>query len=225
MTTSPHLTVRDLRRRWKPAKDRLAAVRADHPTNVRFHRACSWLQRVEDTPPDDNLDLVLTCQWIGFNALYGQWDPQGREPRPDRECWRRFLDRLLQLDESGRIAGVLVEHKRLVLTILDDAYLASFFWRDPSTDRATKTTREKRNALTWYVEQRWGRILEAVVEHIYLLRCQLVHGAATYGSQLNRASLRHCTTMLGHLLQACLCVYVEHGSDHDWGPMCYPPLA
>ena len=37
------LAVRDLRRRWKPHKDRLCTERPDHPTTVRFHRACSWL--------------------------------------------------------------------------------------------------------------------------------------------------------------------------------------
>jgi hypothetical protein len=55
------------------------------------------------------------------------------------------------------------------------------------------------------------------------MRCQLVHGAATYGGQLNRTSLRHCVTMLGHLLPAVLLVLINHGADEDWGIMCYPP--
>jgi hypothetical protein len=29
--------------------------------------------------------------------------------------------------------------------------------------------------------------------------------------------------MLGHLLPAMLQVWIDHGADEDWGPLCYPP--
>ena len=64
-------TVRQLRRRWKPHKERLAAQREDHATLIRFHRACSWLDRIEKMEEVD-ADLALVAQWIAFNALYGQ---------------------------------------------------------------------------------------------------------------------------------------------------------
>ena len=50
MPGSPQ-TIRDLRRRWKPHKERLATVRSEHPTAIRFHRACSWLSEVEQLDP------------------------------------------------------------------------------------------------------------------------------------------------------------------------------
>ena len=215
--------IRQLRRRWKPIKQRLTEQQKSHPTNIRFHRACSWLRRVEQMDEESDLDLALTCRWIAFNALYGQWDPVLGEPRPDRECWRRFLDRVLALDGEKRLVDVLMTHKRLVLAILDDAYVAGFFWKSPSTERAVKTTRDRRQAATWYLQKRWALLLEHVVERIYLLRCQLLHGAATYGSKLNRTSLRRCTRMLGLLLPTVLAVWIEHGADEDWGAMCYPP--
>ena len=67
------ITVRDLRRLWKPHKERLGGQDAEHSTNVRFHRACSWLQRAEQIAGKDDLDLALLSQWIAFNSLYGQW--------------------------------------------------------------------------------------------------------------------------------------------------------
>jgi len=216
--------VHHLRRRWKPAKQRLQAERPDHPTNVRFHRACSWLQRVEQIEDGGDLDVALMCQWIALNALYGQWDEQRAEPQPDRACWRRFFDRMLDLDSDGRIIGVLEQHKRLVLAILDDSHLGQFFWRAPAPDRADQTTREKRQAATWYIEKRYGLILEHLLESIYLLRCQLFHGAATFNSRLNRKSLQRCRTMLNHLLLAVLLAWIDHGANEDWGPMCYPPV-
>jgi hypothetical protein len=35
------LTIRQLRRRWKPHKERLTAEQPGHPTTIRFHRACN----------------------------------------------------------------------------------------------------------------------------------------------------------------------------------------
>ena len=54
-------TVRALRRRWKPTKERLAEQRGEHPTNVRIHRACNWLQQVEALDGADP-DMMLVCQ-------------------------------------------------------------------------------------------------------------------------------------------------------------------
>lgn len=218
------LTVRTLRRRWKPVKEKLARQRSDHPTNVRFHRACSWLQRVEQMPDGEDLDLRLTCLWIAFNALYGQWDERRAEPRADRECWREFLGIMLDLDAGEHLKRFLVDGRDEVLGILDDAYLAGFFWRDPSSQRAQRTTRDRRQAAGWYVEEKWSMVLESLVEHIYLLRCQLLHGASTYGSKLNRQSLQRCVEVLHQLLVAFLQIWVEAGDRRSWGPMCYPPV-
>jgi hypothetical protein len=46
----------------------------------------------------------------------------------------------------------------------------------------------------------------------------------TYGSKLNRTSLKHCVTMMQRLLPALLLVWIDHGANEDWGPMCYPQL-
>ena len=217
------LTVRSLRRRWKPNKERLNSEQDRHPTVIRVHRAFSWIAHVENLKADTDLDTALICRWIAFNALYGQWNTETRDPVPDRRAWQAFLQRMLALDESGHFADALTGHRRLVMSILDDEYLSGFFWEDPSHERARKSKKSKYDARTWYLEQRWALILERLVERIYLIRCQLIHGAATYGGKLNRASLRHCSTMLALLLQAMLLIMVDHGADEDWGTMCYPP--
>lgn len=217
------ITIRELRRRWKPHKERLAALRENHPTPIRFHRACSWLDRVEKLEEAD-ADLALVSQWIAFNALYGQWDANIGHAVADRDCWRVFLDRILDLDRAGHVVQVLEAHKPLVLSLLDDEYLSDLFWQDPCRERARRARRTRHNAQTWYVESNWKLILDQAVERVYLLRCQLIHGAATFGGKLNRRSLRHCTTMLSHLLPAILLVWIDFGADEDWGIICYPPV-
>jgi len=222
--TTDILTTHQLRSRWKPHKLRLSLEQATNPTPIRFHRACSWIARVEDNAAAEDHDVDLISLWIAFNALYGQWDEQKREPKPDRECWRGFVDAILRLDESQYVADLLKEHKRLVLSLLDDEYLSGFFWQEPSAKRAGQSKKAKHSAQTWYFEQRWTMILDQLLDRIYLMRCQLVHGAATHGGKLNRTSLRRCVMMMQRLLPAFLMVWIDHGADTHWGAMCYPPL-
>ncbi len=217
------LTVRDLRRRWKPHKQRLLETGDEQPTSIRFHRACSWIDRVDEEGAEDH-DTDLISLWIAFNSLYGQWDEQKREPRPDRESWRGFVDRILRLDKSGYVADSLSAHRQLVMSLLEDEYLSGYYWEEPCAKRAGQSKRAMYDARTWYLEKRWIMILERLLERVYLMRCQLVHGAATHGGKLNRTSLRRCVTMMQRLLPAFLMVWIDHGADEDWGPMCYPPL-
>ena len=41
-------TVHQLRRRWKPTKERLSDADELPEVRIRIHRCCSWLQRVEE---------------------------------------------------------------------------------------------------------------------------------------------------------------------------------
>ena len=177
-------TVRDLRRRWKPHKDRLHAKGGEQPTSIRFHRACSWIDRVEKNADSEDYDLDLISLWVSFNSLYGQWDEQKREPKPDRQSWRTFVDSILRLDKGECLAEMLKEHKRLVMSLLEDEYLSRFFWQEPSAKRAGQSRKAKFSAQSWYVEKRWTMILDQLLERVYLMRCQLVHGAASHQRSL-----------------------------------------
>lgn len=217
------VTVRDLRRLWKPHKDRLHDQIAEHPTNIRFHRACSWMQRAEQATKDD-LDFALLSHWIAFNSLYGHWDHEAKEPHPDNVSWRRFVERMLRLDGGSHIVDALVENKPLVMSIFEDEFLSRFFWQEPTGKRASQSKKTMYDARTWFIQGSWLLILDRLFERIYLLRCQLVHGASTFNSSLNRTSIRHCYQAMDHLMRAFLQVLINFGSDEDWGAMCYPPL-
>jgi len=223
--TSTRLTVPELRERWLPHKERFSSAGSGHPTAVRFHRACSWLEEAERLDADDQADHILIFQWTAFNALYGQWDLDRHLPLSDWESWQVFLTRMIELDATEHIVSLLEDNRGLVLAILGNAYLNRYFWQDPSGEKAGKAGRGGRHrAESWYAQKDWSIILEQVVERIYLLRCQLVHGAATLRSSLNRTALKHCMTMMSKLLPTFLLVWIDHGADEDWGVMCYPPV-
>jgi hypothetical protein len=216
-------TVRDLRRLWKTHKDRLNALRDEHPTAIRVHRAFSWLAGIEELNDDQHADQRLLYQWIAFNALYGQAQQGQPDMPPDRANWQSFLRRVLELDGRRRLIDMLKTHKPLVLCILGDEFLSKYFWQDPSAERAGRAKRTRQFAERWYAEHDYGQLLLETMDRVYLLRCQLVHGGATMGGKLNRKLLRHCNVFLGWLMPAILQVWVDFGADLDWGPMAYPP--
>lgn len=177
------------------------------------------LRDPEATPAD----AILLARWTALNALYGVWDPDRREPVSDKRRLPEFVSKILELDADGRAAEVLRAHKPLVIKILEDPYLTKHFWEEPCEERANGSDRAAMRARSWYVEGKDWHLLYRTLERIYLLRCQLVHGAATCGGRLNRVATRRCATMLGHVLPAVLLVVIDHGAAEDWGPLCYPP--
>jgi hypothetical protein len=212
------LCVHELRRRWKPFKDRVKGNQRYEDICIRIHRACSWLQRVEDLAEGD-LDEQLILQWIAFNSLYGRWNRSRRSPEPDGETIHGFLTRVMKLDEGGRVATLLDEERKTVLAIFADDFLADYFWED---GRGSGPIRHK--VPGWYVERRHGMILEKLIDRIYLLRCQLVHGAATFHGKLNRTALQNCSGLLNQLIRVFILTIVDFGAEEDWGSLCYPPL-
>jgi hypothetical protein len=227
-----------LRRRWKPTKERLVQEGAHEGVRIRIHRACSWMQRVEELEQADAAlaaaeaaaynaarhDDQLILRWIAFNSLYGRWDEERREPQPDFETVRDFVGQLLPLDADRLLGAVLDEHRDLVMAIMEDGYVTKHFWKDPTPEALRKAGNAIYRAQSWYVEGRLSLILTTLLQRIYLLRCQLVHGAASRNGKLNRESVDRCSTMLGHLLPAFLLVIIDHGWKEDWGPLCYPPV-
>ena len=213
-----------LRAAWEPHKERLAAGDARHPTNIRVHRALSWLD-VAEAQAEDADDERLLFRWIAFNALYNRWDDRRLEPCGDRASYEAFLGEVLALDADGVVAGLLEEHRKLVLTLLDNSFLQGSFWKHPSLARAQRTShRQRQEAQQLYAAGRHADLLRDALAPVYFLRCQLVHGAATRGSSMNRASLRHAGALLRWAVPVLLAVLIDRGMDEDWGTICYPPM-
>lgn len=61
-----------------------------------------------------------------------------------------------------------------------------------------------------YYEKRYAVILGMVLKRVYLASCQLVHGAATHGGQLNREAVGRCAAFIGHFLPAASLVIIDH---------------
>jgi len=220
------LTVRELRRRWKPIKDGEAAGAAHEPIRVRLHRCWSWLQRIEELEAAGVGvdDARLIYGWIALNSLYGRWDERERSPESDKPSLDAFLRRLLELDAEGLLRGLIESQRDLAKQIVGDEFLSRHYWEAPGEGQARRAQSDRRKLASWHVEGRHAMALDAVLRRVYLARCQLVHGAATYNSQLNRTAVQRCAAYLEAFLRGASVVIVDRGWREDWGRLCYPPI-
>jgi hypothetical protein len=129
---------------------------------------------------------------------------------------------LLRIDGGGMLAERLTTLEPDVLWILDNKFLDPRFWKDP--EHPGNVHAKYHQAVHLYHDGSWATILELVLERIAVLRGQIVHGAATRGSKLNRESLQRCRKVLESLLPVILQLVIEHRADDEWPPLCYPPV-
>ena len=153
-------------------------------------------------------------------------------------CWTTFRKRFgICWATSGTLAGRILGNcwaavgKRLrALERILKQCVATFgngrraFWRLLDTDKRFNPNRDKYSIERLYSQQKWPLVLDELIQRIYLVRCQLVHGAATHDSSLNRETVRRCATMLNHLLFSIVSVITDHGISENWDDLCYPPV-
>jgi hypothetical protein len=214
-------SVRDLRRSWKPFK-----ASAPEETAVRMHRMFSWLARSQELPVDSSEDDArLVWLWAAWNAIYGTWNEAAGKPEEDLPSQERCLMMLYEADarSNRHLQAFLIEHKKLASALCGDLWLSRQFWSEGKIAAEKNAERAKRNFLEAMREKRYRAALDLTLARVYLGRCQLVHGAATCGSKLNRAQIRRCAAFMGHLLPVLATIITESFHDKDWGVLCCPP--
>ena len=191
---------------------------------TRLHRAISWLQRASADNSDDDTRFIHL--WISLNAVYASdFDFEDSE----RARAVRFLARVVDADEEGRLHAVLFrQFPGPIRTLIDSPYVFAPFWRalrdhDPSERWKERFDASRKAAMTALLEKRTVGLLSIVLVRLYVLRNQLVHGGATWDSQVNRAQLRDGCAILGTLVPAILQILLD-ASGFDDDPIAYPVI-
>ncbi|MBA63980.1 MAG: hypothetical protein CMJ76_16620 [Planctomycetaceae bacterium] len=215
----PHqLTTTQLGELWEPYK------RTVQPnTAIRIHRSLSWLKRAEACQNDDP-DIALLCRWSAFNALYAQWNIDEGFTEPEKLSWQVFADRILNLDSEQYICFVIQRQDRRINEMFASKYLNRKSWSKYEIPNHKKRDHSVIDYQQWRQTKNWSRIFDGLLDRIYLIRCQMIHGGATYNSNKNRRSVSDCNIILHELINAVFLVLIDHGTQEDWGIMCYPPL-
>lgn len=217
--------VHDLRKYWKPTKERLQRASSQHPLAVRMHRAFSWVASAEGDDPNEKLDEKLIFRWIGLNSLFGRWNSLDHEPERDGRALTGFLTVIEECDKDSLIEACLTEQQALVTQICSDPFVNKFFWKALNTEKRFNRRRDQISIQRMYVNQNYRQILHEVFNRIYLVRCQLIHGAATFDSKLNREIVKQCGIVLESIIFVTVRIIIDHAWSENWDDLCYPPVA
>ena len=91
--------------------------------------------------------------------------------------------------ELKAVEKMLRQHRGLVNKLLSNPFLAESFWRDTDNPKAKGWATQDANYLDKNLKEHdYCRVLSQAISRLYILRGQIVHGASTGGSSLNRTS-------------------------------------
>ena len=198
-----------------------------------MHRALSWLQRAEAAGDDD--DVAFVCLWIGFNAAYAQDLGHGAGgDTSERQAFRNFMADVCALD-AGKALSALVWQvfPGPIRLLLDNRYVFQPFWdalNNPRSDGSTPDhwreafDEARQRVHRALAQQDTERVLYEVFVRLYTLRNQLMHGGATWNSQVNCAQLQDCVNLLGKLVPVVIELMLNN-PDEMWGDACYPVVS
>lgn len=214
----------------------------------RVRRARSWLKRSETCARDRQEaanpqdETALYCEqfiflWIAFNAAYGK-EPVGsqatvKEPEPDK--FKPFLNEVVKLDRCGKIYHALWGRcSSPVGDLLDNKWVFYGFWRFVRGlgNNEWRKKFEEEN-IKYY---KWKHmspdvsdiadVLGIVVDRLYQLRNQILHGGTTFAKTWGRPQMKQGCEIMATLVPAIIAI-MESDIDRNpgstiWGDVAYP---
>lgn len=190
-------------------------------SRVRLHRAISWLARAEKSADDADLQFILL--WVAFNAAYAC--DLGTEKERDRLT--AFFGTVVDTDSERRLhAALFGQFTGPVRLLVANRFVFEPFWRalrdhDSSGRWEAMFAASQKAAMSNLMAGETTKVLCIVFDRLYVLRNQLVHGGATWNSQVNRDQLRDGVAILETLVPILTGLMIEH-PERDFGPILYP---
>lgn len=204
-------------------KQRLREERDDMEKNhaTRLHRAVSWLLASEKY--QDDFDMAFISKWISFNSCYGVLNET--EQLSERRSFQRFVGQVVELDTNNQIYNSLwLNFSNFVRGLLNNQYVFSPYWDSINNgDDSWKESFQRSESVvrSALANQDVPLLLSVVMDRLYVLRNQLMHGGATYQSRVNRDQVRDGSNLLGELLPIIISIMIEN-PDGEWGEIFYP---
>ena len=188
---------------------------------IRIHRAISWLKSAEKQ--EENLDLKFISLWVSFNACYAV-DLNGISSKPEKAKLRDFTSSLVEFDRTRLYNLFWEKYSGPVKVLIENKFVFEKFWeynRGEANDYLPAFNKSIASATNCLSKQNIEGLIEIVLERLYTLRNQLIHGGATYNSKLNRSQLRDACNIMQLLVPIIIDIMLENG-EHDWGEIAYP---
>ena len=217
----PEMTAAAMKLRFK---EKCAAIGGRHRNwQVRIHRSLSWLKRADQFSEEQGEAHYLFL-WIALNSLYSNWDNEKNVPGLDSHARDEFLRRVCAWNKP-LLAQAVKESRGLVKKLLENPFLSAVYWKQPDHPQAkTWATAEAADLDAHLRNGEISTVLIQAMHRLFVFRGQLVHGASSGGSRLNRGSLKYCLWSLQKFVPLIIHLVIEHGCHDDWPDLCYPPV-
>jgi len=206
----------DLKRKLKQLKE------TPETLTVRLHRAISWLKCAEENA--SNHDLQFLTLWISYNACYAI-DEKTEENFTERKQFNEFISKLVSHDHDNRFYNLLWQKfSGPVRMIIENQFIYKPFWEAQRGEKVNwKKLFDKSNedANRFLSKNEVAKLIEIVLDRLYMLRNQIMHGGATYKSKVNRAQVRDACNILKLFIPIIIDIMMEN-RDEDWGDIYYP---
>lgn len=195
-------------------------------TNIKVHRAISWLNAGTESKDDDMKFISL---WIAFNALYGKDSSMDEFYSTEKSSFKLFFKKIESYDAQHLISSKIWDHySSLFRFFIDNKYVFAPFWhyqnnRIPEYEWLEKFKRGIHLSKKALGNQDSAMFLGLLFDRLYVLRNQLMHGNATYDSSINREQLNWGVNILTDIVPILIEILMDN-PDVDWGIPAYLPI-
>lgn len=215
---------------FEALKERQRAIREGFPSafGLRIHRTISWIGRAEEAGEDD--DAAFIFLWIAFNAAYSDGrDLDGGRPASERSRFADFFGKIVEQDFDHLIyRAVWDRFAGPIRGLIESPYLFSPFWAFQHGEAAEDWRGRFASAGARFEralgEGDTGLVLSFLFDRLYMLRNQLIHGGATWGSSVNRGQLGDGVEILGCIVPVMADIMMTY-PEADWGRPFFPVVA
>ena len=192
--------------------------------NIRLHRAISWLKCAEEH--SDNIDVKFITLWVSFNACYAD-NTNNDISLTEKVRFKAFLKRLVKLDEDHQFFKLLwYKFAGPVRLLIDNQYAFKPFWDANSGVKIAWETyfnQSKIDSRNYLANQQVPELMGLVLDRLYTVRNQLIHGGATYQSKVNRSQVKDASEILSFLVPLMIDIMITNINE-DWGTINYPVI-
>ena len=189
----------------------------------RVHRALSWFDKSEQCADDKDNQFVFL--WIAFNAEYAQ-DTVCLQ-HTETKAFSLFVSKLVELDQDNKLYNLLwSEFTSGIRALLDNKFVYQPFWdfhngKISETEWKERFSKAKASANYALSNKHTEQLITIVLQRMYTLRNQIIHGGATWNSSANRTQVRDSVAFLSQLVPFIIDIMMDN-SDQIWGSANYP---
>ncbi len=229
MKPSPMRYKVELKDIYEELEEKRKRLETSFPSDLglRVRRAISWIDRAARADDDDGRLIFL---WIAFNAAYADQQEFDSGKREDWKSFESYFFKVVNLDADQRIYNAIWDNfSEPIRLLMQNEFLYWRFWKNQKGVARfqywKKDFDEELIKFNKKVSKKCTNgALCIIFSRLNVLRNQLVHGGATWNSDVNRNQVRDGTAILAFLIPVFVDLMMSH-SGEDWGQPFYPVVA